>query len=72
MIIKTSYLKTLIGKKVTLLKSNLSDFHRTNLVNPVGRVVNITNDGQLIVSWYTTHHNTYNIDIFEDEFEIYD
>lgn len=72
MIIKTSYLKTLIGEKVTLLDSKLIDFYKPNTLKPVGRIINITEDGRLIVNWYTTHHNKYDINIFEDKFEIHD
>lgn len=72
MIIKTSYLKSLIGKKVTLLYSNMSDFYRPNITNPIGRIVNITKDGRLIINWYTTYHNNYNINIFEDKFRIHE
>lgn len=72
MIIKTSYLKTLIGKKVTLLESNLVDFYRPNVTNPVGRIINTTKDGRLIVKWYTSHHNQYDINIFEDKFKIHE
>ena len=72
MIIKTSYLKTLIGKKITLLESNLIDFYRPNTNNPIGRIIDITNDGRLIINWYTTHHNKYDINIFEDKFRIHD
>ena len=50
MIIKTSYLKTLIGKKVTLLESNLIKFYRPNTTKPIGRIVNITEDGRLIIN----------------------
>ena len=70
MIIKKSYLKTLIGKKVTLLDSNLTDFYKPNLINPNGRIINITDDGRLIVNWYTNFHNKYDINIFEDKFKI--
>ena len=72
MIIKTSYLKTLIGKQVTLLESNLTEFYRPNATTPIGRIVNITEDGRLIINWYTTHHNNYNINIFEDKFKIHE
>lgn len=70
MIIKTSYLKTLIGEKVTLLDSKLIDFYKPNTLKPVGRIINTTDDGRLIVNWYTTHHNKYDINIFEDKFKI--
>ena len=72
MIIKTSYLKTLIGKKVTLLELNLVDFYKQNMTNPVGRIINIKNDGRLIVKWCTSHHNQYDINIFEDKFKIHE
>ena len=72
MIIKTSYLKTLIGEKVTLLDSKLIDFYKPNTLKPVGRIINITDDGRLIIDWYTTHHNKYDINIFEDKFKIHD
>ena len=72
MIIKTSYLKTLIGQKVTLLDSKLIDFYKPNTLKPVGRIINITDDGRLIINWYTTHHNKYDINIFEDKFKIHD
>lgn len=72
MIIKTSYLKTLIGEKVTLLDSKLIDFYKPNTLKPVGRIINITDDGRLIINWYTTHHNKYDINIFEDKFKIHD
>lgn len=72
MIIKTSYLKTLIGEKVTLLDSKLIDFYKPNTLKPVGRIINITDNGRLIINWYTTHHNKYDINIFEDKFEIHD
>ena len=49
MIIKQSYLKKLIGKKITLTKSGLIDFYRINAPNPVGRIINITKDGRFIV-----------------------
>ena len=72
MIIKKSYLKSLIEKKVTILDSNLIDFYKTNLINPTGRIINITDDGRLIVNWYTTYHNNYNINIFEEKFKIHE
>lgn len=72
MIITQSYLKKLIGRKITLTKSNLIDFHRINAPNPVGHILNITKDGRIIVKWYTIHHNPYDINIFEDEFIIHD
>lgn len=70
MIIKKTYLKTLIGKKVTLLDSNLTDFYKPNSLNPTGRIINITDDGRLIIHWYTNFHNKYDINIFEDKFKI--
>lgn len=72
MIIKQSYLKKLIGKKITLKKSGLIDFYRINAPNPVGRILDITKDGRLIVKWYTIHHNPYDVNIFEDQFIIHD
>lgn len=72
MIVKPSYLKTLIGKKVTLLHSNISDFYRPNITNPIDRIINITKDGRLIVNWYTNFHNKYDINIFEDNFKIHE
>ena len=72
MIITQSYLKKLIGKKITLIKSNLIDFHKTNAPDPVGRILTVTNDGRFIVKWYTIHHNPYDVNIFEDEFIIHD
>jgi len=36
-------------KKITLLEPNLVDFYKKNITNPVGRVINITDDGRLIV-----------------------
>ena len=42
------------------------------MTNPVGRIINIKNDGRLIVKWYTSHHNQYDINIFEDKFKIHE
>ena len=72
MIITQSYLKQLIGRKITLTKSCLIDFYRINTPNPVGRILDITNDGRFVVKWYTIHHNPYDVNIFEDEFIIND
>lgn len=76
MIITQSYLKKLVGRKIILTKSGLIDFHRSNAPDPapdpVGRILDVTDDGRFIVKWYTIHHNQYDVNIFEDEFIIND
>lgn len=73
MIITQQYLKTLIGQKITLIKTNLPEFNNTynySKRKPVGKIIGITNHNQLKIRWYTKNHPNYMVDIHEDTFEI--
>lgn len=73
MIITQQYLKTLIGQKITLINTNLSEFKNTynhSIRKPRGKIIGITNHNQLKIRWYTKNHPNYMIDIYEDTFEI--
>ena len=70
MIIADSYLRSLVGCKITVLDSNLKEFTRFKR-KPQGRIINVTSCGQLVVKWYSTHHPNYLIDLNTDKVHIH-
>lgn len=70
MFISQSYLQSLIGRKITLLESDLPDFQKLHK-KPKGKIIDVTPDQQLIIKWFTQHHPNYTIDITTDRIHIH-
>lgn len=63
--------QSFIGKKITLLDSNIQDFKKLT-TKPKGRIINVTTDQQLVVRWFTQNHPNYTIDIMSDRIFIHE
>lgn len=70
MYISKSYLQSLIGRKITLLESDLDDFKYLKL-KPTGRIIGVTPCQQLIVKWFTKNHPNITIDLERDQIYIH-
>ena len=70
MYISKSYLQSLIGRKITLMKSDLDDFKNLKL-KPTGRIIGVTPCQQLIIKWFTPHHPNITVDLETDRIHIY-
>lgn len=71
MYISQSYYESLIGRKITLLSSNIKDLS-CQKTHPQGRIIGVTKCQQLIIHWYSQNHPNYLINLETDRVHFHD